>query len=69
MCFSALLFIRIHRRMVVELVYLQIFWINFFVLRYYISTVLIPGAVVTYGTGSKCGKYVCNHKKTDRKYN
>ena len=74
MCFSNLPFTRIPRRMVVELVYLQIFWINFFVPRDYVSTVLSPGAIVTgrtydynllCGAGSQYGEYVRTHESTD----
>ena len=60
--------------MTVELVYIQIYWINFFIPRDYISTTLSPGAIVTgrvydyniiCGPGSQFGEYVRTHKKTD----
>ena len=73
MCWSTLPFLRIPRRMVVELVYLQIYWINFFVPRDYISDTLSPGAIITgrvydynllCGHGTQFGEYVRTHEKT-----
>ena len=58
MCFSTIPFLSIPRRMAAELVYLQIFWINFFIPRGYISEVLSPGAIVTgiiYDYNKLCG--------------
>ena len=74
MCFSTLPFTRIPRHMTIEMVYLQIYWINFFIPRDYISTTLSPGAIVTgsvydynkvCGPGSQYGEYVRTHEKTD----
>ena len=74
MCFSTIPFMRIPRRMVVEMVYLQIFWINFFIPRDYISDTLSPGAIITgrtydynklCGAGTQYGEYVRTHENTD----
>ena len=57
-CYSTLPFLRMPRRMTAELIYLQIFWISFFVLRDYISDVLSPGAIVmgrSYDYNQLCG--------------
>ena len=74
MCHSALPFLRMPRRITVELVYLQVYWINFFIPKDYIATTLSPGAIVngqTYdynvvcGPGSQFGTYVPTHESTD----
>ena len=74
MIFFGLLFLRFPKRMVVELVYQQVFWLNYTILENYISTVLDPGSIIlgrTYnynmicGEGSKYGEYVQTHGKTD----
>ena len=60
--------------MIVELVYLQIYWINFFIPKDYISTTLSPGSIVTgraydynmvCGPGSQFQSYVRTHESTD----
>ena len=74
MCFSTLPFLRMPRRMTVELVYLQVFWINFYIPRDYISTTLSPGTIMTgrvydynmlCGSGTQFGTYVRTHENTD----
>lgn len=46
MCFATLNFNKTPRRMVVELVYLQIFWINFYIPRNYISMAVGIGTII-----------------------
>ena len=76
MCYSTLPFTRIPRRMVVDLVYLQIYWINFTIPRYYISDLLNLGAIVLgriynynllCGSGTQFGEYVRTHE-TNRQH-
>ena len=64
--------------MIVELVYLQVFWILFFIPKDYISDVLSPGTIITgktydynllYGLGSQYRKYVRTHEKTHNTMN
>ena len=59
MCFSTLPFTKIPRRMTVELVYLQIFWLNFYIPLKYTSDTMGPGAIVSghiYGYNILCGR-------------
>ena len=46
MIFAGLPFLRLPKRMVVYLVYHQIFWFNYTISENYISTVLGPGAII-----------------------
>ena len=66
-------FLMMPRRMVVERVYLQVFWYNYTIPENYISTTLGPAAIVlgrTYdynhlcGEGTKFGEFVQTHEKT-----
>ena len=59
--------------MVVELVYLQFFWLNFLIPLDYISTTMGPGTIIcgrTYDYNNLCGpgsqyvEYVQTHEKT-----
>ena len=74
MCFALLPFTRIPKRMVIELVYCQIYWHNFTIPADYISDRLGPAAIVlgrTYDYNSLCGpgtlfgEYVQTHESTD----
>ena len=74
MIYASIPFLRLPRRMIIELVYQQIFWYNFTIPEDYISTVLGPTAIVlgrSYdynmisSDGSKYGEYVKIHEKTD----
>ena len=60
--------------MIVEIVYLQVYWVNLFIPRDYISTTLSPDAIITgrtydynmvCGPGSQFGVYVRTHESTD----
>ena len=66
-------FIKLPKRMVVELVYAMIFWYNFTIPEDYISVTLGPGAIILgraydynmlCGEGSKFGEYMQTHEKT-----
>ena len=72
--FSTLSFLRLPRRMTVELIYLHVYWIIFVVPNDYISENISTCAVVTgrvydydmlYGPGSQYGEYVCTYEKTN----
>ena len=74
MCLSTLPFIRMPRRMLVEMVYLCIFWMNFYVPDDYISNYASPATIVTgrqydynmfCGPGSSFGEFVQTYQKTD----
>ena len=73
MCYATLPFKRMPRQMIVNLVYLQTFWINFYIPREYISTTLSPGTIVggrnydynlLLGPGTQFGEYVQTTEKT-----
>ena len=73
-CFAMIPFTKIPRRMVVELIYCQLYWYNFTIPEDYVSDRLGPGAIVlgrTYdfnklcGPGTRFGEYVQTHEDTD----
>ena len=74
MIYAGIPFLRMPRRIVVDLVYQQVYWFNFTIPENYISTILGPAAIVlgrTYdynmicGPGTKYGEYVQTHEKTN----
>ena len=74
MCMSTLPFDRMPRRMLVEMVYLCVFWLNFYVPEDYISVHMSPGTIATgrqydhnklCGPGTSFGEFVQTHEATD----
>ena len=76
-CFATLPFDKIPHCMVIELVYLQIFWLDFFIPAGYISNTMGPGSLICdrayyynliCGKGAQYGEHVKNREKTQCKY-